>query len=112
MSDLFKDWIDKAVRDRDVAWLTDLIRRADTLRPEIREHLAAVMEGLLTKKIKFPNRKPKQDLEEKRQAIAERVWEVKKTKGWKLRSVVIPSPRRCGALRGLSGRHGMNSALP
>jgi hypothetical protein len=97
MSDLFKDLIDEAVRDRDVALLTHLIRRADTLRPEIREHLAAVIEGLLTKKIKFPNRKPKQDLEEKRLAIAVRVREVKKTKGWKLRSVVdsVAKEMRC-----------------
>ena len=95
--DGFKDWIDGAVRDRNIAGLTDLIRTADTLRPETREHLAAVIEGLLTKKIKFPNRKPKQDLEEKRGAIAERVWEVKKTKGWKLRSVVdsVAKEMRC-----------------
>jgi hypothetical protein len=36
-------------------------------------------------------------LETKRQAIAERVWEVKKTTGWKLRSVVadVAKEMRC-----------------
>jgi len=87
MNNLFNDAIDDAVRNRNIEFLIDLIRR-DNLRPEIREHLATVIEGLLTKKISFPNRKPKQDLEEKRQAIARRVLEVKKTKRWKLRSVV------------------------
>jgi hypothetical protein len=96
MTNLFNDAIDKAVRERNVAFLTDLIRR-NSLAPEIREHLAAVIEGLLTKKIKFPNRKPKQDSEEKHQVLAERVWEVKKTTGWKLRSVVdsVAKERRC-----------------
>ena len=90
----YRDGIDEAVKTHDVALLAHLIRTPNNLTPEAREHLAAVIEGLLAKKIKFPNRKPKQDLEEKRQAIAGRVWEVKKTEGWKLRSVVDLSLRR------------------
>ena len=98
MTNLFKDSIDKAVRDRDVAWLTDLIRRADTLGPETREHLAAVIGGLLAKTIKFPNRKPKQDLEEKRKAhrLAS-VGSKKIQKGGSLASVVdsVAKEMRC-----------------
>jgi hypothetical protein len=93
----YRDGIDQAIRTHDVALLAELIRTANTLTPEARDHLAAVIEGLLTKKIKFPNRKPKQDLEEKRQAIAEHVWRVKKTSGWKLRSVVdsVATEKKC-----------------
>ncbi len=59
--------------------------------------MASVIGGLLSGETSFPNRKPKQDLETKRQAIAERVWEVKKTTGWKLRSVVadVAKEMRC-----------------
>jgi hypothetical protein len=84
---LFKEAIDKAVAERDVELLGGLIRKPPQYE-EVRDYLANIIEALLSKRISFPNRKPKQDLEEKRQALAGRVWEVKKEKNWKLRAVV------------------------
>jgi hypothetical protein len=46
--------------------------------------LAHTISGLLTRRIKFPKRRPpKIGLRWKRQLIAERVWETKRSKGWK-----------------------------
>jgi hypothetical protein len=84
---LFKEAIDKAVAERDVELLGGLIRKPPQYE-QVRDYLADIIEDLLNKRISFPNRKPKQDLEEKRQALAGRVWEVKKEKNWKLRAVV------------------------
>ena len=95
---LFKEAIDRAIAERDVELLGGLIRK--TLQyQEFRDYLADMIEALLTKKIKFPNRKPKQDLEERRQALAARVWEVKKEKNWKLRAVVdfVAEEMRCSS---------------
>ena len=95
---LFKEAIDKAVAERDVELLGGLIRKPPQYE-EVRDYLADIIEALLSKRISFPNRKPKQDLEEKRQALAGRVWEVKKEKNWKLRAVVdlVAEEMRCSS---------------
>ena len=52
-----KDWaielIDRALNERNFAYLADLIRKSD-LSPKIRDHLANVVFGVLTGKIKLP----------------------------------------------------------
>jgi hypothetical protein len=53
-----KEDVLEAVSDRDVEFLTDLIRM-DNLEADIREHLADVIHDLLTGKRKFPRRRPK-----------------------------------------------------
>jgi hypothetical protein len=93
---LYKQAIDKAVTERDIEFLVRLIRKPPRYQ-EVRDHLANVIEGLLSKRKSFPNRKPKQDSEEKRQHLAARALEVKKEKGWKLRAVVdfVAEEMRC-----------------
>jgi hypothetical protein len=78
------DWgtksIDTAVANRDVETLADLVR-ADYLSPEARSHLADVLKGLFTGRVKFPKRRPpKRGRFSESRRIAERVWETKKTK--------------------------------
>src|SRR5262245_42232242 len=115
----YKDGVDQALRERDIDLLVHFIRRPPA-EQEARDYLAQVIEGLLTKKIGFPNRKPKQDLEGKRQALAERVWEIKKEKGWKLRSVVdsVANEMRCSprtvwsAWRVFVSRESATNSLP
>ena len=50
-----KDWaielIDRALNERNFAYLADLIRKSDP-SPKVRDHLATVVLGLLTGKIK------------------------------------------------------------
>ena len=108
---LYKQAIDKAVSEHDIELLVDLIRRPPRSQ-EIRDHLANVIEGLLSKRKSFPNRKPKQDFEEKRQALAVRVWEVKKRKGMEAPSLslILLSGKR-GARRAVSGQHGVTLDL-
>ena len=92
----YKEAIDEAVTERNIELLVGLISKPQ-LPQEARDYLAAVIEALLSKRKNFPNCKPKQDLEEKRGPLAERVWEVKKEKGWKLRAVIdfVAEEMRC-----------------
>jgi hypothetical protein len=83
----YREVIDKAVAERNTELLGRLIRKPPQYQ-EVRDYLADIIEALLSKRISFPNRKPKQDLEEERQNLAARVWEVKNEQGWKLRSVI------------------------
>jgi hypothetical protein len=52
-----KGFIDDALGQRDIVALTNLICDQD-LPPEVRQHLADTIHGLLTKKIKWPRRRP------------------------------------------------------
>ena len=94
--EVYKEGIDQAVRERNIELLVGLLSKPH-LPQEIRDYLANVVEDLLSNKKSFPNRKPKQDLEEKRRALAARVREVEKEKGWKRRSVVdfVTKEMRC-----------------
>ena len=56
---LTEESIEGAVRERDVEWLVRLIREGDNLTPELRQYLASVIADLLTRKRKFPRRRPK-----------------------------------------------------
>jgi hypothetical protein len=56
---LTEESIEGAVRERDVEWLVRLIREGDNLTPEFRQYLASVIADLLTRKRKFPRRRPK-----------------------------------------------------
>ena len=49
--------IDRALNERNFAYLADLIRKSD-LSPKVRDHLANVVLGLLTGKIKLPAHRP------------------------------------------------------
>jgi hypothetical protein len=91
----WKEAISTAIEQRNIELLGGLIRKP--LPQEIRDHLADVIEGLLSKQISFPNRKPKQDLEDTRCELACRVRDVKKEKDWKLRAVVdfVAKEKRC-----------------
>jgi hypothetical protein len=53
-----KEAIDRAVSERDFAGLADLIRNIN-LSPDVRDYLAKVVLGLLTKQIKPPAHRPK-----------------------------------------------------
>jgi hypothetical protein len=78
-----KEFIDDALGQRDIVALTNLIRDQD-LPPEVQQHLADTIHGLLTKKIKWPRRRPpKKGLYRQKQEIAERVWRTMKSNGWK-----------------------------
>jgi len=94
----WKEFIAEAVAQHNIEWLGDMIRKPPACQ-ERRNHLADVIEGLLSKRISFPNRKPKQDLEERDVALAGRVREIQKEKKWKLRSIVdfVAKERRCSA---------------
>jgi hypothetical protein len=93
---VYKEGIDQAVIERNIELLVGLISKP-RLPQETRDYLANVIEGLLSKRISFPNRKPKQDLEEKRLELVARALEVKKEKGWKLRAVIdfVAEEMRC-----------------
>ena len=92
----YKEAIDEAVTERNIELLVGLISKPQ-LPQETRDYLAGVIEDLLSKRKSFPNRKPKQDLEEKCCQVAARVLAVKKEKGWKLRAVVdlVAEEMRC-----------------
>lgn len=76
-----KEDIDKAVDERDVPRLVDLIR-LEGLDVETRSHLASTIEGLLTKKIRFPRRRPKGSAVWDKHEIALRVWDLLNNAGW------------------------------
>jgi len=81
--------IDHAVLERDAELLANLIITED-VNQETKEHLANVIFGLLTGKIKFPRGRPKKKFaEQEREQIAERVLETKKRKGWRKISSAI-----------------------
>lgn len=72
-----KNWtinqIDRALRERDFNYLTDLIRQPD-LAPEVRDHLAKVVLGLLTGDIKRPAHRPtRKKTQEEAKGIAKQV---------------------------------------
>jgi hypothetical protein len=92
----WKEFIAEAVAQHNIEWLGDMIRKPPACQ-EVRDYLADVIEGLLSKRISFPNRKPKQDLEERDVALAARVREIQKEKKWKLRSIVdfVAEEKRC-----------------
>jgi len=69
--------IDAALRERNFEYLADLIRHAAELKPDIREHLAAQVLGLIKRQIKLPRHPPaKQSTHKARREIALRVIEV------------------------------------
>ena len=75
--------IDSAVAERDVEYLARIIGGED-VPAEVRQHLAKVIRDILTGEIAFPRKRPKKkglDWEKKR--LAEQVWDIKKSKGWK-----------------------------
>jgi hypothetical protein len=49
--------LDRALKERDLDFLSDQICN-ETLSQETRSHLAQIIRGLLTGKIKFPKRRP------------------------------------------------------
>jgi hypothetical protein len=56
----------------------------EELPPEVRKHLADTISGLLIGSIKPPRGRPrKRGLWLERREIARRVWDTKKSKGWK-----------------------------
>jgi hypothetical protein len=78
-----KRGIDRAVSDRDLAYLTDLIRDPDML-PELREQLADAILGLLTGQTKRPAHRPKREATiRETEGIGERVWRLRRFEGWK-----------------------------
>jgi hypothetical protein len=84
-----KEFINDALGQRDIVALTNLIRDQD-LPPEVRQHLADTIHGLLTKKIKWPRRRPpKKGLYSEKRQVAERVWNLKKARGWQKVSSAI-----------------------
>jgi hypothetical protein len=105
----WRETIAEAVAQRNNELLGALIRKPPVCQ-ESRDHLADVIEGLLSKQISFPNRKPKQDLEEKQCALAARVREIQKEKEWQLRSVVdfVAKETQCSAstVWAAWGKHG------
>jgi len=69
-----KEEIDACVAGRDIAGLAYFIR-SSYLEPELRQYLAEVVSGLLTRKMSFPSRRPKGTMTLwKRRDVAERVW--------------------------------------
>ena len=84
-----KAFINDALAARDAVALANLIGDGE-LAPEVREHLADIIVGLLTGKIKFTKRRPpKRGLHWQKQNIAEAVWNAKKRNGWKKISSAI-----------------------
>lgn len=83
-----KDFVDSAALKRDVKCLTNLVREGD-LSPEIREHLADTLLGLLTGKIRRPShRPPKESTRESGFEIAMRVLELA-GRGWSKRGAAV-----------------------
>ena len=82
--------IDRALNERDFAYLADLIRKSD-LSPKVRDHLANVVLGLLTGKIKLPAHRPnKAETAEEPKQIAKMVLQVHKWhRGWEKLSAAI-----------------------
>jgi hypothetical protein len=77
-----KEDIDDAVRLRHPEWLAKYITD-DQLPKEVRQHLAEIIEGLFTGRIKLPRgRVPQRDLWYQKKVIAEQVWRVKKSNGY------------------------------
>ena len=77
-----KEDIDDAVRLRHPEWLAKYITD-DQIPKEVRQHLAEIIEGLFTGRIKLPRgRVPQRDLWYQKKVIAEQVWRVKKSNGY------------------------------
>ena len=82
--------IDRAVREGKYAYLAELIRHADELSPEVRDHLATVALGALTGKIKRPKHRPqKAETEWRAKEIAERVVSLGRYHGWDKRTAAV-----------------------
>jgi hypothetical protein len=74
--------IDRAVRERDVEWLANLIHQGDDLTPEVRKYLAGVIADLLKGKRKFPRHRPKKKgLIWEKHKIQVKIWEAIKSQG-------------------------------
>ena len=105
-----KAFVDDALGARDVAALTNLISD-DDLPSEGREHLGRVIHGLLSRTIKFPRRRPpKRGLYSKKHALAEKVWKLKKAKGWKkIGSAIeaVASEEKCSPKNGVGMLEGL-----
>jgi hypothetical protein len=81
--------IDRAGHDGDSNYLADLIRKPD-LAPEVRDHLATVVFGLLTGKIKRPAHRPKsQKIEQDAKEIAKQVLVLNRWQGWEKRIAAV-----------------------
>ena len=81
--------IDNAVARRDIARLASFIR--EELSAEVREYLAAIVEGLFTRKVHFPRGRPPKaggTIFDKLR-IAEEVWQLKHSKKWKKTTAAI-----------------------
>jgi hypothetical protein len=75
--------LQKALQERDFAYLTDLIRNNAEMSPETRAKLADMILGLLARKIKFPKHRPaKEATQRKNEAIGRRVFELVEKEGW------------------------------
>ena len=89
-----KDWaielIDRALNERNFAYLADLIRKSDP-SPKVRDHLATVVLGLLTGKIKLPAHRPKRaETAEEAKQIPKMVLQVHKWhRGWEKLSAAV-----------------------
>ena len=94
------DFIDRAQHERDFTYLTDLIRKSD-LAPEVRDHLATVVLGLLTRRIKLPAHRPKREKTKwEAKQIAIEVLILHRYQGWeKLSAAVmqVAQKRGCSA---------------
>jgi hypothetical protein len=86
---VIKYHVEQALRERDFAYLTDLIRNNAEMSPETREYLADILLGLLTGKTKFPKHRPKKKAtHDKNRAIAERVLKLG-YEGWSKRTAAV-----------------------
>ena len=75
--------IDSAVAERDVEYLAHIIGDED-VPADVRQHLAKVIRDILTGAIAFPRKRPKKKgLNWEKERLAEQVWNIKKSKGWK-----------------------------
>ena len=83
-----KEDIDEAVSQREIARLAALVRD-EKLPHEVRDHLAKTISDLLSRKINFPRRRPRGQTIWGRMGIAEEVWQLKYSKGWKKTSAAI-----------------------
>ena len=89
-----KDWtielIDRALNERNFDYLADLIRKSDP-SPQVRDHLATVVLGLLTGEIKLPARRPKSaETTDEPKQIAKMVLQVHKWhRGWERLSAAV-----------------------
>ena len=82
--------IDRALNERDFAYLADLIRKSDP-SPKVRDHLANVVLGFLTGRIKLPAHRPKRaETAEEPKQIAKMVLQVHKWhRGWEKLSAAV-----------------------